>query len=278
MTSANEMGTAPERLLALDLDGTLLRDDGTIDPRDERAIREARAAGCAVTLATGRVTASTMHVARALDLEVPLVCADGRILAHPATGATLELFAVPQRARALAILRAHALAAVQIRPHEIVHEASASEHLGYVTSVWERVACADLDAVEGHDAVMLLGLGDPHTVGRASGALGEHLAGEVEVATYPLGDGPHAVRVWAPGHDKHTALARLAQVLGVPRERTAAVGDWWNDIGMLRWAGRSFAMGGAPPAVLHSAGGVLSVRAGQGGGVAEAIARWLGAD
>src|SRR5688572_14134450 len=97
------------RLLALDLDGTLLRDDGRIDPRDRDAIRRARANGCTVTLATGRVTASTMHVALSLALDAPLVCADGRIVADPRSGASLELFAVPERRSALAVLREHAL-------------------------------------------------------------------------------------------------------------------------------------------------------------------------
>jgi len=229
-------------------------------------------------LATGRVTAATLHVARALDLDVPLVCADGRILAHPVTGASIEVFAVPHRERALAILRAHELAPLLVMPHEIVHEASASKHLGYVTSVWERIECGALDDVSGHQAVMLLGLGDAVTVSRACAALGESLPEVVDVSVYPLGQGPHAVRVRAPGHDKHTGLARVAERLGVQRERVAAVGDWFNDLGMLQWAGRSFAMNGAPEAVCSAASCVLQVRAGQGGGVAEAISRWLDAD
>jgi hypothetical protein len=100
----------------------------------------------------------------------------------------------------------------------------------------------------------------------------------VDVASYALGQGPHAVRVRAPGHDKHTGLARVAEQLGVTRERVAAVGDWFNDMGMLEWAGRSFAMHGAPEAVCRAAKSVLKVRAGQGGGVAEAISLWLASD
>jgi hydroxymethylpyrimidine pyrophosphatase-like HAD family hydrolase len=264
-----------ERLLALDLDGTLLKDDGTIDPRDDAAIRRARAAGCAVTLATGRVTASTLHVARALGLDVPLVCADGRILAHPQSGASVELYACPRRREALAILRELGLAPLQITPHEIVHEASALEHLGHVTSVWEKVECAVIDDVPGEHAVMLLGIGEPIAVYRAREVLSERFTDTVDVSAYPLGAGPHAVRLRAPGHDKRTGLERIARLLAVPRERVAAVGDWFNDVGMLEWAGRSFAMGGAPEAVRTVASDVLAVKMGQGGGVAEAISCWL---
>src|SRR5262245_23825354 len=102
------------RMLALDLDGTLLRNDGTIDARDAAAIARARAAGWAVTLATGRMTAATLHVAHALDLDTPLVCGDGRVVAHPRSGASIELFAVPRRAEAVAIIRQHELSPLHI--------------------------------------------------------------------------------------------------------------------------------------------------------------------
>src|SRR4051794_40497367 len=73
----------PIRLLALDVDGTLLRSDGTVADADRRAITTALARGIAVTLATGRLSSSTLPVARALALEIPLVCADGAVLFCP---------------------------------------------------------------------------------------------------------------------------------------------------------------------------------------------------
>jgi hydroxymethylpyrimidine pyrophosphatase-like HAD family hydrolase len=67
-------------------------------------------------------------------------------------------------------------------------------------------------------------------------------------------------------------LAQLAQRLGVPRARVAAVGDWLNDVGMFAFAGRSFAMGHAPSIVQSAATDVLRSTSRAGGGVAEAIA------
>jgi hydroxymethylpyrimidine pyrophosphatase-like HAD family hydrolase len=265
-----------DRLLALDLDGTLLRSDGTIDPRDLTAIQRARARGCAVTLATGRITATTVPVARALGLEVPLVCADGRIVAHAESGAVIELFAVPSRIAALAILRDHALAPLHITPTHIVHEPGETEHLAWLGPTAEIVVCARVDHVDPHDTVMMLGLGTREAAMRASEAIGDALRGVVAVDVYPLADGPHAVRVWAPGHDKRSALERVVAGLGLAATNVCTVGDWHNDVGMLRWAGRSFAMAGAPLDVLAAASDRLVARAGQGGGVAEAIERWLG--
>lgn len=71
----------PYRLLALDLDGTVLTPQGTISPRVRRAVRRARAAGILVTLATGRVLPSAWVYARHLGLEGPLVVSDGAVLA-----------------------------------------------------------------------------------------------------------------------------------------------------------------------------------------------------
>ena len=65
------------RLLALDLDGTLVKTDGSYDPRDLEAIAEARRRGIEVLLATGRLIGGTAPVARDLSLTAPMVCADG---------------------------------------------------------------------------------------------------------------------------------------------------------------------------------------------------------
>ena len=85
----------PRFLLALDLDGTLLRDDKTIAPEDAAAIRGAAAHGIAVTLATGRLTTGTLPTARELGLSTPLVCADGGLLVDPQRGEALDRSGIP---------------------------------------------------------------------------------------------------------------------------------------------------------------------------------------
>jgi hypothetical protein len=102
----------------------------------------------------------------------------------------------------------------------------------------------------------------------------------LEVAPFPLEAHRDiwALRVRPGGHCKGSALARLARRLGCAREGVAAVGDWINDVGMLSWAGRSFAMAQAPDVVRSAATDVLDASSRSGGGVAEALARWLGRD
>src|ERR1041384_3281871 len=65
------------RLLALDLDGTLLRRDGVVDDRDIAAIAELQAAGVVVTIVTGRLHSGATFAARACRIDGAIVCVDG---------------------------------------------------------------------------------------------------------------------------------------------------------------------------------------------------------
>ena len=70
-------------------------------------------------------------------------------------------------------------------------------------------------------------------------------------------------------------LARLAARLNIHRDQVAAVGDWFNDVGMFRYAGRSFAMGQAPEVIHREATDRLLATSATGGGIAEAISALL---
>jgi hydroxymethylpyrimidine pyrophosphatase-like HAD family hydrolase len=76
--------------------------------------------------------------------------------------------------------------------------------------------------------------------------------------------------VLRPAVGKGTGLEAVARRLSVPREETAAVGDWRNDVGMLRWAGTGVAMGNAHPEALAAADAVLP-----GDSEGDALAEWL---
>ena len=77
----------------------------------------------------------------------------------------------------------------------------------------------------------------------------------------------------APGIDKGTGLARLAELLGVDEAAAISVGDAENDLAMLRSAGLGVAMGNAIPAAVEAAD--VQVSDNDHDGVAEAIERYL---
>src|SRR5690349_14534126 len=121
-------------LLALDLDGTLLRPDGTIDPRDAAAVRRVLAAGWEVTLATGRLASGTLPAARALGLTAPLVCADGGLIACSQTGNVLgrDPLRSAELTRVLGALATHGVAAFVLTGESILCDPSGEPHLPWM--------------------------------------------------------------------------------------------------------------------------------------------------
>lgn len=270
----------PRFLLALDLDGTLLRDDKTIAPEDAAAIRGAAAHGIAVTLATGRLTTGTLPTARELDLSTPLICADGGLLIDPQSGEALHRRFIPaaRAVRAVEVLSSHGLIPYVFLADAIHCEPSGEVHRRMLDT-WSRelVVHASLAAAplwhQPEHVSLTVGIGVQQSVERASAHLRDQHADALDTVHFAMGGvASWAVRSLPRGCDKGEMLARLAGRLGVPRARVAVVGDWLNDLGMFKYAGRSFAMGQAPEVVREAATDLLRATSATGGGVAEAIA------
>jgi Cof subfamily protein (haloacid dehalogenase superfamily) len=275
--------TAPRFLLAIDMDGTLLRDDKTIAPEDAAAIRNAAAHGIAVTLATGRLATGTLPTARQLGLVTPLVCADGGLLIDPATGTPIHRHTIPpdRAAAAVAALMSHGLVPYVFLADAIHCETGGERHRAMLDT-WSQelivhASLASAAAWQQPDGVSLtVGIGVRRSVERASEHLQEAHADALDTVHFGMGGMTMwAVRSLPHGCDKGKMLARLATRLEVPQARVAAIGDWFNDVGMFKYAGRSFAMGQAPEVVRQAATDVVRSTSATGGGVAEAIAALL---
>jgi hydroxymethylpyrimidine pyrophosphatase-like HAD family hydrolase len=265
------------RLLALDLDGTLLRDDGTVDAEDRRAVARARAHDVLVTLATGRLPRTTLPWARALHLGAPLICADGALTVAP-NGGRLALRTLPPPAIASfwRLGESAQLPTLWLTGHAVRGLGAHAELAGWLAGWSDHFV-----ALPGHGAHVraparslagfLLGTEDEITRLRAAfeASVPAH---ELTIDQFALGaTGPWALRI-RPGHcDKGSALCEVARRLGIRREQVAVVGDWYNDVPMFGWAGRSFAMGHAPDPVAHAASRRLTATSATGGGVAEAV-------
>lgn len=267
------------RLLALDLDGTLLRRDGTIHPRDVDAIRHARRNGVYVTLATGRLIGGTLPHARKLELDGAMVCGDGATIASAVDGEVLESNPVDAETAdgLVRTLREHDLIPFVFSHGEIHAEESARSYHDWVTIWSEQIhyhpVLTDAHAWRGEGTVaMTLGLGEDDAVTIAQGVMDERWGSRVLTTRFGFG-ARHMMRSFRPECSKGHALSRLSQRLGIPRERCVVVGDWYNDLSMFEFAGKSFVMSGAPDEVKRAATHRLLAHAGEGGGVAEAIDR-----
>jgi Cof subfamily protein (haloacid dehalogenase superfamily) len=268
------------RLLALDIDGTLLTDDGDVAPADRLAIERARAEGVHVTLATGRLPSAALPVAEELGLGLPLVCCDGAVTVCPHTHVDLHSAGLdPGRLEAaLGLFLRHQVTSFLFTPGGVVARAADGE-APYVSGWSSRLIVEPsltgfARAPNGAAVLAALGIATEARARAAHDELSALPIPGVHAALFLLeGTDRWAVRVSPVGVDKASGLARLAAELGIEAADVAVVGDWHNDVPMFAWAGHSFAMGHAPREVARAARHRLRATAARGGGVAEAIAR-----
>lgn len=270
------------RLLALDVDGTLLRSDGEVAAADRAAIVRANAAGIIVTLATGRLSSSTLPVAHDLALVAPLVCADGAVLYCPQRCEPLSLVTLAARAldAFLACIDDCALAPFVFTHDAIYGEDAAVARYPWVAGWTPNIILTNGDAAAASpaDIVTAIGIGTERAARDAAELLQQAPAASgQDLTVFPIGaTGAWVVRIVPPGCSKSDGLERLCTRLGVTAADVVAVGDGYNDIPMLTWAGLSFAMGQAPKAVKAAAKQAVGSTAQTGGAVAEIVAHLLG--
>ncbi|MEJ5945533.1 HAD family hydrolase [Pseudokineococcus basanitobsidens] len=247
--------TGRVRLVASDLDGTLLAPGGLASPRTVAVIAACRAAGVHVVFVTGRpavwldpVAVQTGHTGTAICANGAVVYDAGRAVVVSARGIApadaLEAVARLRRRLDGLAVAVETLAGFRREPGYAVRHDGGRE-----TEVGELAELLDPDPV----VVKML-------VRRERGTPQELLdvaRAELDGLVHPTHSGPESplVEISAAGVSKAAALAAHAAALGVAREDVAAFGDMPNDVEMLRWAGRGYAMtGGHPEAVAAAAG------------------------
>ncbi|MEO8553104.1 MAG: HAD hydrolase family protein [Kofleriaceae bacterium] len=263
------------RLLALDLDGTLLRHDKQVDARDVAAIRELAASGVTVTIVTGRLHSGSVEAARACAIEGPIACMEGSHIVHAVTEQTLAHHPLSHGITQILreTFRAHGLASFVFGAGGIHHDAAGHAYADYVSTWSPRLGVVDeaLHAdVWANEPLAAVAIGEAGPIYAAHAAL---QAQDLFSVAFPVHrfDGKHAILARAKGPTKGTALAELCRGAGCTLEDAVVVGDWVNDVPMFEVAGRSFVMGNAPDFVRTKASDALTIGAGEGGGIAEAI-------
>jgi hypothetical protein len=265
------------RLLALDIDGTILLPDGSLSQRVKRAIGEAQARGIVVALATARRWAGTQALAEELGLTGALILYDGALICDAVSGeASLRRTLDPAQAQAAAqMMGAYELQVIaQYRDAqgERLLVSADPPHPQWTRSYLERFARQTtyfgLDDLAALAPQMLrlcaFGQFDPLRV--AFDALGESPLGR---QIMPMGsyDGAE-LTVFAPEASKGEGMRWLAQRLDIPLAQTMAMGDGVNDISMLQAAGLGVAMGNAAPEVRLAANVVTADNAEDGAALA----------
>ncbi len=261
MTTVGQVAERPEgsplshiRLLALDLDGTLMDDSMVIrSDRVRRAIAAAQARGVIVTLATGRMFDFLLPFARDLGLAAPLICYQGGLIQAPDAEApiyraTMDPALVRQ---VLAFTARRGWHCVLYADDEVFLDEKRHPERFYRDMLGRRLVWVDdlASVLQRHAPVKFLVFVDPDEAQDVLAELRQAFAGQMELTR------SHARIVEGNplGVSKGDALRRLAEHLDVPRAQVMAIGDQENDLPMIAWAGFSVAMGNGSPAVKAAA-------------------------
>ena len=260
------------KLLALDLDGTLLNSSGEISPTNKKAIKDAEDKGVLVTIATGRRFRDARPVGLKLNLNAPVICHNGALLKYAETLETVAVSILPNETLK-EILRVGrrfgADALVSVDPNgkgTLLYETVSKENVPLQKYIeWsKRLHGADAETAVQHVENLAEIVDDYETVhvsfsgGCAAMAdLETVLRGELKdtvnvlTTVYPRLDFT-LIDILPPDASKGIGVEKLALLNNLKTENVMAMGDNFNDLEMLEYAGTPVLMGNAAPELLEN--------------------------
>jgi Cof subfamily protein (haloacid dehalogenase superfamily) len=243
----------PIRLIALDIDGTLIGDDLIIGDRTKAVIRTAMARGVSVSLVTGRMVSSAMRFALELGLTAPVVGYQGGLIREmPETGSKRLGRLLVHTPLAAAAARDIVTWTVRngLDPHLNhlerfilrTNDPNADDYSAFMGARAEFVD--DLRSLD-HPVTKVLAVGEPPLPVDVAPLARAYFEGRADVTI----SHPRFLEFVAPGVSKGRAVRYLARRQGVELGATLAIGDQWNDLEMLAEVGHGAAMPTAPEGV-----------------------------
>ncbi len=262
------------RLVALDVDGTILAGDHTLHAPVTAAIRAAQAQGVQVCLATGKLFVSLRELVTAFDLHGPQITCNGAAICDAPSGRLIASFPLTaaEVARSRAALAEYApdVPLAWYTPDAIYTTAPPGELdvllAHYHEPPLRRVASFDAGLPP---PVKLLSAAPPARLDALRAQIEPRLAGQVRVVRTAV-DFLECMRL---DTTKGTALQTVCQTLHLDRAQTLAIGDSENDIPLIQAAGMGIAMGNAIPELRALA--QATTRTNDDDGVAHALRDWV---
>lgn len=260
------------RVVATDLDGTIVRSDGSISRRTRVALEAADAAGAMVVIVTGRPPRWLRGIADATGHHGLAICANGAIVWDLHTETVLSSYPI-KTTRVQDIVTAlrgeipELAFAVESVDSGFGHEPSYRPR--WATD--DQTIVAELEALLSQPVAKLLarheGLTADELLARARRVVGDELAS----LTHSSRDG--LLEISAAGVTKASTLMAVCEQHGRRADEAVAFGDMPNDLPMLAWAGHSVAVGNAHPEVLAAVDEVTARN--DDDGVAQVLERWF---
>ena len=231
------------KLLAVDLDGTLLNDDSEVTDRTRRAVLAAMARGTMFVPSTGRPLCGVGHINAMFPGDYPFLLLNGALAV---TGETKRvLFSRPlEPACAKEIfdigVRRDIAVAVWADGRLYANVDSAP------TREYQSITGADMPIISNLNGIgnieKLLWIASPEDAAQYQTEMHAHFGGRVNVHT----SRPYLLEFVSPKASKALALKAIGEAYGIRADEMIAVGDGYNDVSMLEYAGLGIAMGNAP--------------------------------
>ncbi|RYG88042.1 HAD family phosphatase [bacterium] len=260
------------RLLALDLDGTVLRKDRHPHPASAAAIRAAHEAGVTIAYASGRSSASIARVAEEIGVNGARISLNGALV-RDETGKIVSSTRVPQKAGAAIIdyAVANQVHVSMYDEDQVLYAFDSEWGQRYASRViGARPLIVDPEELKTRMFNKLLLADDAARIPTHAAAMAERLdRADVD----PTESEAEYLEFLPAGTNKASGLTKIAESLGITAAETAALGDYLNDREMIAWAGVSGAMGNAHPDLKALAS--VTVGHHEEGGAAEFIERYV---
>ena len=268
--------TQKYKMIAIDLDGTLLSPRNEVTQRTKDAVHQALKAGLLVCFATGRNWTESRTVVEAVEHYATAVFAGGAMVVDTERDVTLHRMMMdPGLAAELCghfEAEGHAVLALQDTDAAGVdYLVTGDAPLNDATSAWMKITQAKIRTVPrlahfGHAHTIRVGIvASREDVRRSTATLDRDFAGRVvHQSLYVPAYGVEVLEVFDPAVNKWQGILHVARHHGIEPEEIVAVGDDVNDIPMLQSAGLGVAMGNARPEIRALAGRVIGTNADDG--------------
>jgi Cof subfamily protein (haloacid dehalogenase superfamily) len=261
------------KLLAIDLDGTLIDHDLTLRPRVAEAIERAIAAGVTVSIVTGRMFVAAKPFARRLGLTAPTVCYQGAAIFDTESGSVIAQTPLPNAVaqNAYTYAKQHGIHA-QVYLDDVFYAEALNKYsmlYAKLAGVQPTIVPSLMELLDGRDPTKMNVIMEPERTPSVEADL-RALLGDT---AYITRSNPEFVEMMNPATNKGLAFTRVAELLRIPLADTMAIGDSYNDIPLLKTAAFGIAMGSGPAELKAAADATVADWAADG--VAEAIDRYV---
>lgn len=238
----------PYKLVVLDLDDTLLRDDLTISQRTRESLERAQKQGLRVVLASGRPTGAIWRYAKELDIASHggfIISFNGAVVTDCATGRTLFQKALPKEL-------IHELYDLSVAHGTLILSYVDDQIVTPVANQWADIEqtltgmdlrlTPDFKGAIQTDAIKAILLQEPGFLKAVSEKLRPLVSDRMNMVLSK----PFFLEFTNLGIDKRHSLGHLVDTLGIRQDEVIAFGDSYNDVGMIQFAGMGICMANGP--------------------------------